>query len=339
VGALLAIASAGVAAEPAATPESRYFTVQAQTVSLQTKAYGRVRPIALVPVKAPAAGIVANFSSLPGATVRSGEVVATLSGPEVATAVARAQAALTSATAKRGAAQKTLTVLRSELASHLSTAQQVAQAEADLADAIGAIATAKAELETATQTATIRSPVAGTIVGLNAAAGERVSAGDTLITIQPSDQLWVTAQVYGANATTVHSGQRATFQGRGGAVIPVQVVSIAPTSSGSGDVTVGLRASRPNPDWRSGEYGNVVFEGADARFVAVPTSALILDQGKWWVLVHSAEGDKPVEVVPGLSRGWRTFVRSGLAAGTQIVAQNAYLEFHRGIASRYQPPD
>ncbi len=338
--ALLATMAACVLADAASGADSPYVTVQAQTFAAPIEVYAQVQPIAVVPVKAPAAGMVGDFALLPGASVSAGAVLARLTGPEVQTAAARSEAAVKSATAKRAAAEKTLSVLRSELASHLSTAQQVAQAEADLADAMGALATANAELETARLTATIRAPVTGTIVALNAAAGERVTAGDVLVTIQAADQLWVKAVVYGADAATVHAGQHATFTSSSAREpISVEVVSLAPTAGGAGDVTLGLRAMQPNPHWRSGDYGTVVLETPEARLVAVPTQALILDQGKWWVLVHTANGDNPVEVVPGPSRGWQTFLRRGLAAGTQIVAQNAYLEFHRGIAGRYQPPD
>lgn len=334
-----ALLAAGLLTVPAVA-QPTYVTVQPQAVSTTVEAYGQVQPIADLPVKSPAAGIVSDVASLPGAALKPGDILAKLTGPEVEAALARAEAAIDSATAKRAAAKKTLQMLQSQLASHLSTAQQVAEAEAALADATGAMATAKAERATATLTATVRSPVAGTLVAWNAAAGERVAAGDRLATIEPRDQLWIEATLYGGEASTVHPGQRATFEptafGKPGVV---EVVSTAPTRGGSGDVTVGLRPVPPNPGWRRGQFGRVIFQSAEAHLVAVPTQALILDQGKWWVLVHSAQGDRPVEVVPGPARGWQTFLRRGLPGGTQIVAQNAYLEFHRQIASRYQPPD
>ena len=81
--------------------------------------------------------------------------------------------------------------------------------------------------------------------------------------------------------------------------------------------------------------GGVLF----LAFSAVPTRALILDQGKWWVMVHTATGDHPQEVIPGPTRGWQTFIAHGLEPGTEVVVDNAYLEFHRSISQRYQPPD
>ena len=73
--------------------------------------------------------------------------------------------------------------------------------------------------------------------------------------------------------------------------------------------------------------------------IPIPTEALILDQARWWVLVHTPGGDRAQEVVPGPTRGWRTFIAAGLTPGQQIVVSNAYLEYHRGISARYTPPE
>ena len=71
----------------------------------------------------------------------------------------------------------------------------------------------------------------------------------------------------------------------------------------------------------------------------IPTRALILDRGEWWVLLHTDRGNHPQAVVPGPARGWRTFIKRGLQPGAQVVVENAYLEFHSGISRHYQPPD
>jgi RND family efflux transporter MFP subunit len=318
--------------------DSPYVTVQAEPFVTRVEAYGQVQPVALLPVKAPAAGVVSTLP-LPGAAVSAGEVVAKLAGPEIDAAIARGQAAVKGAEARLVAAEKTLSVLRPQLASHLSTVQQVAQAEADAADASGAVAAAKAELTNATLGATIRVEVAGTVVSVNAATGERVTAGDTLLTIEPANQLRATAVLFGRDAELAHPGAKGMFKpASGGRSTAVEVVSVTP-SADSGGVTVGARSVEPDAPWLSGAYGTLELEGPEERLVAVPTRALILDQGRWWVLVHAAEGDKPVEVIPGPARGWRTLLRCGIGPGTQIRVQNAYLEYHREIASRYQPPD
>src|SRR5262249_27413537 len=146
-------------------------TVQAQRFASPVEAYAQVQPVALLPIKAPGAGILARFPFLPGAALKAGDIVATLEGPDVDAARIKAAAAVKSATAKLAAAKKTLDILQPQLESHLSTRQQIAQAEADVADAGGAFVSAQAEQTTADQTAAVRSPVAGTVVSLAAASG------------------------------------------------------------------------------------------------------------------------------------------------------------------------
>ena len=70
--------------------------------------------------------------------------------------------------------------------------------------------------------------------------------------------------------------------------------------------------------------------------VAIPTRALILDRGKWWVMVHTPHGNHPRQVTPGPARGWNTFITHGLPAGSQVIVNNAYLLFHASIAEHYQ---
>jgi cobalt-zinc-cadmium efflux system membrane fusion protein len=91
--------------------------------------------------------------------------------------------------------------------------------------------------------------------------------------------------------------------------------------------------------WRSGEWGTVTLLGASRPMVPVPTRALILDRARWWVLVRTPRGFRRQIVVPGPTRGWNTFIERGLEPGDRVIVENAYLEFHRGIAERYTPPD
>lgn len=102
---------------------------------------------------------------------------------------------------------------------------------------------------------------------------------------------------------------------------------------------IGLIPVTAGARWVDGEFGSVTLDLPPRKLVAVPTRSLILDQGKWWVLVHTGSGDHAQEVIPGPRRGWQTYLESGLKAGSQVVVQNAYLLFHRSIGAQYQPPD
>ncbi|MCG6941663.1 MAG: hypothetical protein LJE69_10485 [Thiohalocapsa sp.] len=68
-------------------------------------------------------------------------------------------------------------------------------------------------------------------------------------------------------------------------------------------------------------------------------AALILDQGRWWVLTETPGGLVRRAVEPGPARGDHTLILKGLAAGDAVVSRDAYLRFHRDFGQHYTPPD
>lgn len=338
---LLVLLGPAVDAAPAArTAPADTLRVQAQAFTPIVAAFARVEPMAAVPVQAIAPGIVTHLTALPGTTIRRGQVLAQLGGPEIEAALTRAKAAVKSAETRLAAGRKALSVQRQQLASHLTTEQDILQTESTVAAATGALATAQADLKSVELTATLRAAAAGTVLAVNVAEGQRVAAGDTLLTLEPASGLWLKAAVYGADVRAVRPGVTGTFKPSDGTPpIPVKVAALSPAISPDGGLNVWLRPQSASAAWRSGEFGRVTINGPTRSLPAVPTNALILDRDHWYVLVHTAQGDRPQEVVPGPARGWQTFIERGLAPGTEVVVTNAYLKYFRGIAEHYQPPD
>ncbi|MGH8202809.1 MAG: efflux RND transporter periplasmic adaptor subunit [Steroidobacteraceae bacterium] len=328
-------AIAAVADRSASTAsESATVTVRAQSVGEQFQAYGQVQPIAVLPVRAVEAGVVAALRVFPGSRVKAGETLATLTGPEI-------QSLLVS---REGAVRSTriqLAAERQRLTAQLSTEQAVAAATA-------ALNTARAQLEVAQAMSTLRVPSAGTVLAVSVAEGERVAAGQTLMTLQTTNGLWLTARYYGRDAQSIRVGMTGRFEpAAGGPPVPVKVVAVSAVLAPDGGESVGLLATDLSVDgrgksaapWFNGEKGAVILEGPTHALIVVPTRALILDRAHWWVLVRTPKGDRPQEVVPGPSRGWQTYIERGLTPAERVVVQNAYLEFHRGISQHYTPPD
>lgn len=327
-------------ADPARPADSApTLTVRSQQFQPQFFAYARVEPVALLPVHAPAAGQVAGLQVVPGSSVTAGQVVAELTGPEVRAQRTQARADVESARVHEQAAAKELDIDREKLTTHESTRQAVAAAESALAAARAQLATATARLQSMEQVTQIRAPEGGSVVAVVAANGQRVAEGGILLTIQPTRGLWAKAAFYGADAFAIAPGMTGTFSPESGAPIPVRLETVFPALSADGGRSVGLVTTGANPDWLNGEAGTVTLDGAPRMLPVVPTDALVLDRGTWWVVVHAPQGDHPQEVVPGPSRGWQTFIEHGLAPGAEVVVQNAYLEYHRDIARQYQPPD
>lgn len=152
--------------------------------------------------------------------------------------------------------------------------------------------------------------------------------------------LWLKASFYGRDIDVLRAGLTGSFSPEGGgAPVAVRVCSVFDLLEPDGGRAAALVAVSPAPAWLSGQLGTVTLAGPLKTLVAVPTRALVLDRGRWWVLVRTAAGNVPRAVVPGPSRGWQTFIEKGLSAGEEVVAADAYLEFHRDIAGSYQPPD
>ena len=323
-------------------------TVRAQPVVQAFPAYGQVQSIALLPVSAVEPGIVSQMRVVPGSTVKAGEVLATLTGPEIESLLSRREGASRSARSLLTTAQRSLAIARQQLSVQLSTRQTVATAQSVVAVRKAALDAAQSELRIAQEMRTLRAPSTGTVLVVNAAEGERVISGQTVFTLQTTSRLWLAAVYYGRDAAALRIGMGGQFQpAAGGAPVPVKVLAISAALAPDGGQSIGLVAMGPHgPDshqaaapWSSGERGTVTLTGSTQQLVAVPTRALILDQARWWVLVRTPSGVDRHAVLPGPTRGYETFIEQGLSPGERVVVENAYLEFHRGISQQYTPPD
>lgn len=318
-----------------------YVTVQPSAVTPQLEAYGQVEPIAVLPVSAAQAGVVAGLKVLPGMHVQAGQDLAHLNGPEITALLLQSQADVRSAQAQLSASQKSLAIQRQQLAAHLSTRQAVHQAESVVAQAQTSFENAQSRLKAVRQMMTLSAPASATVLTVNATDGELVSVGQPILTLQTANRLWLKATYYGADLAAIRVGMAGMFtsSNESSKPIPVRVSAVFGSLTAGGGESIALVPTTRQSRWVNGEFGTVTLQSPQRRLVAVPTRALILDRGKWWVMVHTSSGNHPQAVVPGPARGWQTFLERGLNPGAEVVVENAYLLFHQGISQSYQPPD
>lgn len=328
------------AARPKPVAPAGYVAVRARQISPQLVAFGHVEPIAVVAVAAFEAGVIEDLRVRPGARVHAGELLARLGGPAVVASMAQGEAGVRSARAQLTSAEKSLALAQQQLPTHLATRQMVQQAEAALAQSRSALDRARSLLAAARQMTIMTAPSSGTVLSLSSADGALVSAGQSLLTIRPDGGLWLRAMVYGASMAAVRVGMAGRFApADGSAAVAVRVVAVPGAIQPGGGEAIALQPAGARAFHLNGEAGTVALRLPARPMVEVPTRALIVDQGKWWVLVHTPRGDQPREVVPGPSQGWNTWIQSGLAPGADVVVNNAYLRFHAGIAAQFQLPD
>jgi RND family efflux transporter MFP subunit len=339
-GAAAAAMLAFVAIASGQTPEANAIAAQLRAVTPHLVAYGQVESINTVQINAAETGVVEGLRAVPGTRLRAGQEIAQLGGPSLRTVLLQNEADVRSARAQLAAAQRLLTIQRRQLPAHLTTRQAVQQAESTEAQAQTGLDKALSRLDAARQMMTLTAPAAGIVVALNSGDGQLVSAGQPLVTLQPEGRLWLRANYYGSALHSIHVGIAARFTpSDGSAPVAVRVCSVPGTLAAGGGESIALCSARPNANWLNGEAGTVTVDLPRRMLVAVPTRALVLNDGKWWVMIHTAKGNHPQQVEPGPTEGWNTFIESGLAAGAQVIVNNAYLLFHASIAEQFEIPD
>ncbi|MGH8307330.1 MAG: efflux RND transporter periplasmic adaptor subunit [Gammaproteobacteria bacterium] len=318
-GLVLAASAAG------ATGTAGTVAVELRPFAAEYRAYAQVEPRTVLSIHAATIGEVTALMAAPGQHVKTGERLAHIAGPEY-------DAELTATEARFHTAQVGLNTTQHNYPT-FSSARDVTNAQAVLKEARAALTRIKAAGE-------IRAPVAGTVLSLTVSPGERVSAGTPLLRLLPDNNLWLRATLYAPDAGRIRVGMVGHFYpADDDLAIPIRVRAVIPPLAASGGMRIACVAIRP-ATWQDGEAGTVVIASGPATpQPVVPTAALILDQGKWWVLISDAHGLSRQVVEIGPSAGEWTFIHQGVQAGERVVAVNAYLRFHADISRHYAPPD
>ena len=156
-----------------------------------------------------------------------------------------AEAAAAQAAAKLEAARRQAAAAGSQVS---ASGAAVRSADAHLAAAQAAVENTKLQLSYAYITA----PVAGTVARRNAEVGALVQVGQTLMSIVPDENVWVTANLKETQLTHVRVGDRATFtvDAYPGRKFAGRVESLSPAT--------GARFALLPPDNATGNFTKVV---------------------------------------------------------------------------------
>lgn len=189
--------------------------------------------------------------------------------------------------------------------------------------------------KTATGRLVLRAPVAGTVLDMHAVAGELARADTSLATVGDNSSVWVWADLYERDIALVTREQ--AKQPLAAAVIvkafPQEefagTVDFVSPSMSESSRTVKARINVPNPKGRllAGMFAQVkVFIPGDQQVLAVPSKAVLEDEGRSFVFVHH-EGDYWVRrpVIPGRTFAGMTEITTGLTGTEVVVANGAFL--------------
>ncbi|MFB3852376.1 MAG: efflux RND transporter periplasmic adaptor subunit [Vicinamibacterales bacterium] len=178
---------------------------------------------------------------------------------------------------------------------------------------------------------TFRAPFGGYVTQKNVLQGQRIEPGMPLVTLSDLSRVWVTAQVYEAEAAAARVGQpaRVTLPHDPSVSLSGRVSFVYPTLDvESRTLKVRLEFANPRLMLKPGMFVNVDLSSGGDTGVVVPDSA-ILDTGtRSLVFVERTPGEfEARQVETGPRAEGLAVVRRGLAEGERVaVAANFLLD-------------
>lgn len=297
-------------------------------------------------INARAEGELADVHLFPGTAVKAGDLLARLGGAARNAAIQKARGDVDRATANLKLARELVEGMGKTPEGLVTTAQrQTAQNGA--ATAAIDLDSAKNALDLLMAQGEIRAPADGVITAALASDGQHVAVDAPIAKLQPKTTLWLEAPFWGEEARELSVGMRGIFTpGDGSSPVGIELSRIIGAQRPDGSVLAACSVSSSKATTRPaglslwlGESGTLILSGKSRRVVEVPTTALVMSAGHWWVVVISGNDEKPRQIDPGEEDGPYTVIRSGLFAGESIVVADAYLHFNRDFTKQYQHSD
>ncbi len=292
-------------------------------------------------------GPVSRLLVSPGDTVKKGEPLAVVASPDFAVAVSAYRKALVTARTARRLADldKDLLAHQGVSAREEEQAQtDAASAEADSASALQALVGLDVDRQTIRNIeqgrpivridGPIRAPIDGIVVEKLITPGELLQAGSTpCFTIADLSHVWVMAQVFGSDTSSIGVGDSAKIEtGNGSASIAGRVENIA-TEVDPNTLAVGVRVGVDNPGnlLKKQMYVRVLIEDhRQSTGLLIPVSAVLRDDENL-PFVYVAQNDGSfarAHVSLGYRSGDNYDIETGVRGGQKIVVDGAlFLQF------------
>jgi Cu(I)/Ag(I) efflux system membrane fusion protein len=189
---------------------------------------------------------------------------------------------------------------------------------------------------------TFLSPATGIVKQIYATEGQSVSEGMSLYQIENTQQLWLEAELYSAEAAYVKRGDKIKVLVAGSENEPIEAVVnfLSPEIRANTQVTV-FRATVPNRNlqWKPGQSAQVLLAHSAKRGLAIPVDAVIRDERGTHVYVQTDINTfAPRNVKTGVETFELVEITEGLSAGETIAVTGAYLLYSEIILKRGTDP-
>jgi Cu(I)/Ag(I) efflux system membrane fusion protein len=176
---------------------------------------------------------------------------------------------------------------------------------------------------------TLRAPIAGVIVELDAREGMTVMPAETLFRINALATVWVNVEVPESQAALLSPGAHVEARSPAFAdsLFSGTIESILPRVAAD-TRTVRVRVQLANKDTKlaPGMFASVSLAGPATESLVVPSEAVIRTGRRTLVVLAESGGTfRPVDVAAGIESGGRTAITSGLQAGQNVVVSGQFL--------------
>jgi cobalt-zinc-cadmium efflux system membrane fusion protein len=180
-------------------------------------------------------------------------------------------------------------------------------------------------------TFSVKAPMDGYVVYKSLSSGSTVAAGgEVLFTIADLSSVWVTVNVYAGNLTAVKEGMEAEIQllSYPNQLFYGNINQLSQVFDPEENV-LKARIYVSNKDLKFKPEMSVVVKltaVSDSLEIAVPTSALVFDDNRYFVIVQrDRDGFEVREVTPDGQVDEMTYIQSGLSGGESVVTENQLL--------------
>jgi len=290
-------------------------------------------PAQTVNILPPLTGRLTELKVKLGDTVHQGQVLATISSPDLAQAYADADKAHDALDLANRALQRA----RGVHEAGANAGKDLEQAQSNVAQAVAEAARADSRLKSLgvdgagkSHGLTLTAPVSGTVTALNSGTGTYLNDPTAaLMTISNLEQVWVTANVPENLVALVAKGQAAEVrlnsepsQVRHGAITTVSAVLEADSHRNKARIAFANHDGKLKPNM----YASVNLSVPQALGVRVPASALLMNNDSTTVFVEVAPWTfvrRAVET--GMEDGDMVTIVSGLRGGERVVVRGGVL--------------
>jgi cobalt-zinc-cadmium efflux system membrane fusion protein len=294
-------------------------------------------PARTVKVLPPVTGRVTDLNAQLGGRVTAGQVLAVIDSGDLAQAWSDVDKARSMVTLTRKALDRQLGLEKISAAA----IKDREQAQSDYAQAAAELDRAEVRLRALgvpddarepngmnTRLLSIRAPVSGSVIDLQAARGAFLNDPTAaMMTIADLGTVWVTANVPEKDIAFVHPGQtvKVTFRAWPDDVFAGKVLFVSDVVEPDTRRNK-VRISFDNPDRRlkPNMFAEARFEAPPVPRLMVPTSALMMTNDTTSVFVEVADWAferRPIEIA--YQEGAAVAVRSGLRPGERVVVKGA----------------